>query len=126
VLRVGTPIDPSGLGAYASVAGRNAAFDMLRARTSMPRIMSLSTRGASRKAQNIQEPKANYKFELLGRVEKAMEKLGKSEREVILINLRFNWDHIAAGAHLGLVPNTYSQRFCRAIKRLRELCLREE
>jgi RNA polymerase sigma factor (sigma-70 family) len=119
VLRGRTHVQPEGADVYALVAGRNAAIDLLRKKS---RMISLSDRGILQEAKQMADPGPDHRLPLFDMLRGAMEKLTPKEHEVIVLTLRFEWNHEAVGSHMGLLPNTVSQRFGRALKRLRDLC----
>ncbi len=123
VLKGTTHVYPEGARAYALVAGRNAGIEFLKKRgTRLGGAVSLSDEGILQEAKQMADPGPDHRLPLFDMLRGAMEKLTPKEHEVITLTLRFEWNHEAVGAHMGLLPNTVSQRFGRALKRLRDLC----
>lgn len=120
VIKGTTFVRPDGVEAYAYTAGKNAAIDLLR-KARIPSV-SLSNRRTAKKAKQMADPGPDHRLPLFEKLSRAMEELSEKEREVIVLTLRFEWNHEAVGSHLGMLPNTISQRFGRALKRLRDLC----
>jgi RNA polymerase sigma factor (sigma-70 family) len=122
VLKGTTHVRAEEANVYALVAGRNAGIELLRKRsTRLGRALSLSDKRTMKKAKRMADPGPDHRLPLFERLSKAMERLTPREHEVVTLTLRFSWDHEAVGAHLGMVPNTVSQRFKRALNRLRDL-----